>query len=539
METKPIVQLIAQGRYGEAAEFCERALGQVRRAGDLALEAQITHLLGVAMTRMERFEEAITMFTRAAQLSFALDNLNGVHAALHGLAEVYLIEGEYGKAWDNLRRARDTAEAIDNRAAEAMTLAQMVALAELQQDPERGIPLGEQAYKMMLELHSQPTQIHPLVFNLSRLYLLVGHPGDAVLPALTALISGLYLDKNRSDQALAHLLEVTRAVARADDWTAVGDVGRALESLLKREDQRAWSTAGSMAGEVASILARLFVDIGQLTAQSPPEQVEAVRRRSRELKPFFVKDVSLDGWVDSVLESLPAASRTAPPGMSAQDLLQEAIADYQAGRLDDALLKAGQAQGRFRQADDRYYTAITLTVTEKVHVKLGDLEQAISVCGEACKLFISLGELTPAVDCLSRLGNYNLELGEYARLATTVSQMTALALQIDQKRAIVALRRCCGIAQYMMMKKLWAELEGLGKELTAVSKKVGERGWADEGMGLVGKMAQQVGMIVGLLGVSGGNINSSYYRDALRLAAQLDASNNRQLNMVALVSSID
>jgi tetratricopeptide (TPR) repeat protein len=541
MDAKQIVQLIAQGQYAEAAEACERALDEVRRTGDLALEAQLTHLLGVALTHLERFEEAITMFTRSAQLSFALDNLNGVHAALHGVAEVYQIAGDYDKAWHNLERALDTARAVGNRAAEARSLSQMVALALAQQDPQRGIPLGEEVYKMMLELHSPPAQMHPLALNLSQLYLLAVRPGDAVMPALTALTTGLRLHKSQAGQALTHLLEVTRAIAWADTWTAVGDVGQALRSLLEREDQETWTPDGTLAGEVAAILASFFVDIGHLTAQATPAQLETVRRRSRELESFFAEGTSLQEWLAAVLESLPAPAPPAPVSAQpskAQELLQRAIADHQSERLDDALLKAGQALSYFRQANDSYHAAVSLTVLEKTHAKLDELEKAIALCDEAYRLFAALGDSASALNCLSRLSDYALELGEYPHAAAAARQMTALALQVNPQRAVATLKRSCGIAQSLLVKGRWVEVESLGKGLVESSKQAAGKDRPDEELRRVGKFTQQAGMVIGLVGASAGDTNSPLYREALRLAAQLDMASNRQFELVALVSSV-
>jgi tetratricopeptide (TPR) repeat protein len=542
MDAAQIMQLIAQGQHGEAAEACEHALDQVRREGDLNLEAKLTHLLGIALTRMERFEEAITMFTRSAQLSFALDNLNGVHAALLGVAEAYQCAGNYDKAWHNLERARDTAEAVGNRAAEARSLAQMVNLALAQNDPGRGISLGEESYKMMLGLHSPPAHVHPLALDLSKLYLLAGRPGDAVLPALTALTTGLRLHKSQAGQALTHLLGVTRAVAGTDGLRAVGDVGQALQSLLSREDQEAWTPDGALTGEIAAILASFFIDAGRLTEQATPAQLETVRRRSREIEAFFVGEASLQEWLNAVLESLPEPAQPPPitqQDRKAQESLQRAIADYQQERLDEALLKAGQALTHFRQTDDRHYIAACLTVLERTHAKLGELERAIALCSEAYRLFTDLGDSAPALDSLSSMSDYALKLGEYDRAAIAASQMIILALQMDARQVLSALKRSCDVAQHLLVKGRWAELERQGKGLAASSKQVEEKGQPGEELKLAGRFVQQVGLVIGLAGASGGDVNSPCYREALRLAAQLDKASSRQFNLVALLSSIE
>jgi hypothetical protein len=132
------------------------------------------------------------------------------------------------------------------------------------------------------------------------------------MPALTALTTGLRLHKSQAGQALTHLLGVTRAVAGTDGLRAVGDVGQALQSLLSREDQEAWTPDGALTGEIAAILASFVIDAGRLTEQATPAQLETVRRRSREIEAFFVGEASLQEWLNAVLESLPEPAQPPP-----------------------------------------------------------------------------------------------------------------------------------------------------------------------------------------------------------------------------------
>jgi transcriptional regulator with GAF, ATPase, and Fis domain/tetratricopeptide (TPR) repeat protein len=102
------------GRYDEAREILERALGQARAVGEISWEAQALLNLGAIAQRVSDIGRAIRLFEGALALFSRMGKRAEIRLTTWNLANVYVAVGMHEKASSFLEQSRRMAEQSDS-----------------------------------------------------------------------------------------------------------------------------------------------------------------------------------------------------------------------------------------------------------------------------------------------------------------------------------------------------------------------------------------------------------------------------------------
>jgi DNA-binding SARP family transcriptional activator/tetratricopeptide (TPR) repeat protein len=121
------------GRYGDAANHLEQALGLCRQTGDLVGQARAVGILGLVVFQQGRYEQAARYYQQALGLYRQIHNRDGEASSLGNLGDVDLRLGRYERAASHHRQALELSRQTGNRTCEAYALTN-IGLVELRRD---------------------------------------------------------------------------------------------------------------------------------------------------------------------------------------------------------------------------------------------------------------------------------------------------------------------------------------------------------------------------------------------------------------------
>jgi DNA-binding SARP family transcriptional activator/Tfp pilus assembly protein PilF len=207
------------GRYGDAANYLEKALGLYRETDDPVAEARAVGILGLVESQQGQYEQAAGHYEQALRLYRQTGSRDGEAASLGNLGDIDLRLGRFEAAAGHHRRALELSRQTGNRTFEAYALAN-IGIVELRQG--RCVPAVRhlrQSLALSRESGNRSCQAYALA-SLGEVELREGR----CQPAITRLRQALALFRATGDRAG----EAEALSGLGDVLLAMGQPGPAL-----------------------------------------------------------------------------------------------------------------------------------------------------------------------------------------------------------------------------------------------------------------------------------------------------------------------
>ncbi|MFN0158625.1 MAG: serine/threonine-protein kinase PknK [Bacteroidota bacterium] len=118
--------LSAQGKFSEAIDHWDKALGTSKGFGTLNQQSQIYNNLGIAHYKLREYGKARELYLNALEIARRINSTRGIAYALTNLGEVALVEGAYETSLTTWKEARELYATMEDAHGLVETLLQLV-----------------------------------------------------------------------------------------------------------------------------------------------------------------------------------------------------------------------------------------------------------------------------------------------------------------------------------------------------------------------------------------------------------------------------